>query len=1357
MTERLPAYEEISPYIPGAIRDWYAADRSGQPHVVSHLAGMLICLDASGFTALTRELERQGKEGPEILTRALNRFFDEMSRVTFGFDGDILKFAGDALWALFPLATDPAELFRAVLERLDVVNHSPELQGRTHLSVHLGAETGRFDLASLGNPEWRLEAEPIGKLVGTVYRACDLGGDNECVVGPELAAQFSGCRSLDMPHEDFALLTAAEQSPEWHERTIISKHGEQPETGRLCRYLPAEVSARLAETNAALIGQSEYRLVTVLFVRFQTDTDGPMTDNALAKCSRQLADCFDIVREEHGSIARIDPFKGGHKLLLLFGAPVKHEHDELSALNCARRLLKQSDGNCHLCIGLARGSLYCGDVGAAGRREYTVMGSGINMAARLMAQASVGEILIDDALRQRLPKDIRTETITLALKGVGDEVEVHRFTGLTEAACAEGRGATIVGQQDEFERVVAGWDQARQGRLQMVHVEAGRGVGKTTLLHRVAEHFGDRAVLLDGSRASLFGSGWLARRLLLELFALPSDSSKTDLTQAVTARVDERWLPLLDGIVATGASENRWTRGLSAELRSAKTGQLFVKIVRSLIDSPRVMLIDDLDRSDELSRTLVGTLLSERNLPLLTVVTTGPDFEGLDDNEAASGMAGIELAEPAPHEWRDFFAQTFEPGKRESELLDRILKASDGNPQYVTQFLDHCRSEGKLVANRVSGRWELASSDFDITPPESLTDLNLAQLDRLPETERYVAKCASVPLGDFSIGELARIATGLQPAEVSAAVESLVRKSLLAHSGSRRLYRFGRSALREAIHSCLPESTLRELHGEYGRILEERETKPSAAILAYHFFRAAMTGPGFDYSHQAAVEAFRVHSLQEGATHFGRCEQLIESDQAGQLPADKVMDFYRDQAKFLVHDGQYARAYRTFRHWRRRARDAGQPGRALEAAVEEAGVLWMQSRYERCRAFLMPILRSEGFENNHTVAATAYTYLAGLERRTGDLPRSQEAARRAIALAKPAGDSATLADAHNELGLAQWGAGELKQAAESFQRCLELAREHQGMYAEAKTANNLAIIKWESGDLLAAEELMARAVEIFLNTGDRRNESYASGNIAALYRIFGQLTQAQARFERADLIFEKCGDRHAHFYTVGNLGDLDLVRGDLNSAARRFREAIAFAREVGDKELEAECRIRQGEVAFFRAQHDLAQKLYDESIDLAREVGSSEYLIRGAIGRARLSIQLRQPARARKDIEIILAESEKNNADISKFEAVFLQGEHDRISGNIEAATRGYRDALEYARSQRVFELTLKSAMRLYEYDPESKDRAAEIIQALIEQFDVDNAPVGWDEISGTVYYSYFAPVVREILTASRRPASHTV
>jgi class 3 adenylate cyclase len=137
----------------------------------------------------------------------------------------------------------------------------------------------------------------------------------------------------------------------------------------------------------------------------------------------------------------VDKFVGD-AVMAVFRGP-GHLEQGVEACLAARRQLEamaarhgeQSPYAHGVCIGLDSGELLCGSVGAPGlgRLDYTVIGDAVNTAARLASLAGRQQLLVTDALRQRLDK--RFESVRLGartLSGVGAAVLIHDVQGQRE-------------------------------------------------------------------------------------------------------------------------------------------------------------------------------------------------------------------------------------------------------------------------------------------------------------------------------------------------------------------------------------------------------------------------------------------------------------------------------------------------------------------------------------------------------------------------------------------------------------------------------------------------------------------------------------------------------------------------------------------------------------------------------------------------------------------------------------------------------------------------------------------------------------------------------------------------------------
>src|SRR5687767_12358556 len=67
---------------------------------------VVLFADISGFTALTETLGEKDPVGVETLARILNKYFGQLIDIIYEYGGDVVKFAGDALIAMWPTAAD---------------------------------------------------------------------------------------------------------------------------------------------------------------------------------------------------------------------------------------------------------------------------------------------------------------------------------------------------------------------------------------------------------------------------------------------------------------------------------------------------------------------------------------------------------------------------------------------------------------------------------------------------------------------------------------------------------------------------------------------------------------------------------------------------------------------------------------------------------------------------------------------------------------------------------------------------------------------------------------------------------------------------------------------------------------------------------------------------------------------------------------------------------------------------------------------------------------------------------------------------------------------------------------------------
>src|SRR3954452_301546 len=174
------------------------------------------------------------------------------------------------------------------------------------------------------------------------------------------------------------------------------------------RHVGTTVAQRALDAGVELGG--ELRTAAALFVDIAGSTTlvrrtGP--EEMVGLLNRFFAVVVETVEDEGGLVNKFE----GDAALCVFGAPTGHDDPAGAALRAARRICDavRAAGEVDVGVGVACGRVWAGQVGAASRLEYTVIGDPVNEAARLteLAKNEPGRTMASDAAVQAAPDDER--------------------------------------------------------------------------------------------------------------------------------------------------------------------------------------------------------------------------------------------------------------------------------------------------------------------------------------------------------------------------------------------------------------------------------------------------------------------------------------------------------------------------------------------------------------------------------------------------------------------------------------------------------------------------------------------------------------------------------------------------------------------------------------------------------------------------------------------------------------------------------------------------------------------------------------------------------------------------------------
>ncbi|KAJ8298340.1 hypothetical protein KUTeg_024871 [Tegillarca granosa] len=144
---------------------------------------------ADGFTALCERYSAMQNKGIDQLTKTLNDYLGAIVEGIVNSEGDVLKFAGDAILAVWRVNTAnemSAAVAKVVRCCLDIQSKCGEWKtdiGVT-LTVKMGVSSGEMNVTFLGNNEFRVYVE-LGKAVSDVNAAEHFCQSGYVVLSPE--------------------------------------------------------------------------------------------------------------------------------------------------------------------------------------------------------------------------------------------------------------------------------------------------------------------------------------------------------------------------------------------------------------------------------------------------------------------------------------------------------------------------------------------------------------------------------------------------------------------------------------------------------------------------------------------------------------------------------------------------------------------------------------------------------------------------------------------------------------------------------------------------------------------------------------------------------------------------------------------------------------------------------------------------------------------------------------------------------------------------------------------------------------------------------------------------------------------
>ena len=553
----------------------------------------------------------------------------------------------------------------------------------------------------------------------------------------------------------------------------------------------------------------------------------------------------------------VDAFQGDG-LIALFGAPHSHPDDPERAVRAAAAGLKAIEAvgrakgfNLKGRAGVNTGVVIAGAVGSGRVREYTVMGSAVNLAARLESAASPGEVFVGPETFKLTRHRMTYETVSpVNLQGFPNISEVYKLLAFSEDSFDDpytdlefvGRVAELTQLTEQFGLL------CQQNLSETMWLVGDAGIGKTRLAREFIKEIQAQAkvkVLWLEEQSLDTEAMW--RQLARQLFDIAEDDPKA-------------WLQIMrQGLEHHLPNEPRWHNYILGSVSLVET-KPWRRLERRGIDRTFLAWRDYLKAYTRKSSQLQGLILVVEHSSQGS--SFGQFLDLLEAIEAPLHVIRTNRGKDVPAEAQQILLPPLSL-EESMALVDQIA-----NPILKVATNSLVFQVGGVPANIL----ELGRA-LNITPQSSfsgsLASLLQARLDMLSATARQVMAYAALT-GERTWESLI---LELADHEGEIALEELNNERLLIREPISSIdneseYRFQSELLRRAVLRMIPFTERPLLHLKIASWLEMNAPLALSALIGFHFKEGKSHEAAYPHYLSAADLAISEQDKVQGYRYF---------------------------------------------------------------------------------------------------------------------------------------------------------------------------------------------------------------------------------------------------------------------------------------------------------------------------------------------------------------------------------------------------------------------------------------------------------------------------------------------------------
>ncbi|HSH03223.1 MAG TPA: tetratricopeptide repeat protein [Anaerolineae bacterium] len=1123
-------YRLVSPFI---LEKYAVGEVSGD------LAAAALFVDISGFSAITDTLMNHGQHGAEVMANLMRQIFTPLVEAVYVHNGFISTFAGDAFTALFSI-NEASEtgvqiagqralaagwiIFKAIADQ--------SLYETPYAQFDVGVKVG----LAIGDVHWQIiRAEEgaratfyfRGSAIERAVHAEEQAGRNMMILSPEIHQLFPN-KIKTMSYNGYQQLVDVEANLPQSEPINLP-----PVDKTILRHFFPSTIVNNRQVD-------EFRQVVNLYIGLQ----GEPTNVQMIQFGQTL---LALQAQYGGLFNRIDFGDKGYNVVLFWGAPVAYENDVSRAFNLILDLQEQSP--ILIRAGVTFQMAHTGVVGSDIQGEFACTGNGVNLAARLMMQASWGEIWLDTSLAEKGRQGFEISEIgTYQVKGFAEPQKIYLLGG-RKNRIANFYMYEMVGREVEMAQVQAFiesiLDSDREKRFAGILAIMGEaGLGKSRLVNRIQLTMEAKSGVqfafcqTDQTHRSAFNPFiyWLRN-----YFNQSSTQSVTrnkrvfnrKLDQLLAVTVDEGLTKMLSrGREALGSLVAlSWENSTYEQLPPKGRYEWRLTALKALLlaesqQTPLVVVLEDAHWLDVESINFIERLGYNIDAYPLAILVTSRPMVGDKPLLGKADYAILDLAIMEPGDIQQLLNQVL-GGNLAKSVAELIISRAEGNPFFGEQIALYLQEKKAIVQQ--DGKWHLVNSGEGYYLPQDIRTIFTARLDQLAVELKEIVQTAAILGREFEVQVLSGM---LQEGEKLLTQMATIEAETIWVALSQVRYLFKHALLRDAAYEMQVRSRRSQLHQLAAITMEQlyiNDLAPYYEAIAKHYvaaYRQGLTEVG------AEALQYLGWTVEQFSKNYEHRRVITTVNQALAILEDGVMGARGINVKYdllLWQEGSYD---------------------ALAQRIEQAEVL---------RQLLIVAMAEPAWQ-----VVVLLRQIAMLDT-TEDVYQAMKQIKIALALTQEIGDVGQEAAVEVAWGRIAWRQAHYEEAQIHSERGVELAQISNRLNVVARGLRQLGLVANDRREYNEAADYFKQSLVISEQIGYKVEMAINLNNLGDMAREQGMYEVAVDYLEHSLMILEGIGYRFLASAVLHNLGVLANMQEIYEKAREYHARSLMITEEIGEE------------------------------------------------------------------------------------------------------------------------------------------------------------------------------------------------